>query len=61
MYRWVTYLRNALRTGETIDWYGSPRTRYHVLPDAAPPPGRGDAIYNHDGVVIYREPLRADS
>jgi hypothetical protein len=61
MYRWVTYLRNALRTGETIDWYGSPRTRYHVLPYAAPPPGRGDAIYNHDGVVIYREPLRADS
>jgi len=60
VYRWVAYLRKALRTSETIDWYGSPHTRYHVQSDSAPSPARGNLIYNHDGVVIYREALRKD-
>ena len=52
---WAGYVRGMLLTGTTADWYGSPQTRYHVLPVADSPPEDTTLIYNHCGIAIYRE------
>lgn len=52
---WAGYIRNLLQTRVTADWYGSPQTRYHVLPATDPAPQRTTPIYNHRGIAIYRE------
>jgi hypothetical protein len=54
-YEWESYLRWIFQTGTTADWYGSPQTRYHVLPAGDPPPDPAALIYNRRGIAIYRE------
>ncbi len=55
---WAGYLRGIIRIDTSTDWYGSAQTRYHVLPDTAPAPQHAPAIYNHAGIIIYREQLQ---